>query len=60
VLTSVAVNTKSLVLATGQQNVPGVFVRAAVVDATAKTVTIYLNKAVTANYPVGWMIVERP
>jgi hypothetical protein len=53
----------SLALATVQSNLPGVFVRAAVLNLAAGTLTIHLNKAPgTAEAPkavvVGWMVVN--
>ena len=60
VVSNVGLSSKSLVLATAQKNVAGVYVQAAVPDVAAKTITIYLNKSVGASYPVAWMIVERP
>ena len=60
VISNVALSSKSLVLATAQKNVAGVWVAAAVPNVSAKTVTIYLNKTVTVSYPVAWFIVEKP
>ena len=60
VISNVAVSGKSLVLATPQKNVAGVWVEAAVPNATAKTITIFLNKTVSVSYPVAWMVIERP
>jgi hypothetical protein len=60
VISNVALSGKSLVLATAQKNVAGVWVEAAVPNVSAKTVTIYLNKTVTVSYPVAWFIVEKP
>jgi hypothetical protein len=60
VLSNVALSSKSLVLTTAQKYVGGVWVAAAVPNVAAKTVTIYLNKAVTVSYPIAWFIVEKP
>jgi hypothetical protein len=60
VISNVALSGKSLVLATAQKNVAGVWVEAAVPNVSAKTVTIFLNKTVTVSYPVAWFIVEKP
>ncbi len=60
VVSSVDLSAKSLVLVTPQKNVAGVYVQAAVPNVTAKTVTVNLNKAVPASYPVAWMIIEKP
>jgi hypothetical protein len=60
VVQNVSLSTKSLVLATPQKNVAGVYVQAAVPNVSAHTVTISLNKTVGASYPVAWMVVERP
>ncbi len=60
VVSHVAVSAKSLVLATAQKNVVGVFVQAAVTNATAHTVTIFLSKPVSGAYPVAWLVIEQP
>ncbi|HEX9375319.1 MAG TPA: hypothetical protein VGB19_03640 [Actinomycetota bacterium] len=60
VVSNVAVSPKSLVLATAQKNVPGVFVEAAVTNPSAHTITIFLNKPVSTGYPVAWMVIEKP
>jgi hypothetical protein len=56
----VALSAKSQVLVTVQRNVPGIWVRAAVPDVGAGSITIYLNKATSTNVPVAWMVIERP
>jgi hypothetical protein len=48
----------AFVLATLQQDLPGVLVRAAVADAAAGTVTVYLNQAPAVDATVGWMAVN--
>jgi hypothetical protein len=60
VISNVALSAKSLVLATPQKNVAGVWVQGAVPNVSAKTITIFLNKTVTVSYPVAWFIVEKP
>lgn len=50
----------SMVLATPQKNVAGMSVQAAVPNVAAKTITIFLNKAVSVGYPVAWMVIETP
>ncbi len=60
VISNVALSSKSLILATAQKNVAGVWVAAAVPNVSAKTVTIFLNKTVTVSYPVAWFIVQKP
>jgi hypothetical protein len=59
-ISNVSVVSKSLILATPQKNVAGVWVQAAVPNVSARTITIFLNKAVTGSYPVAWFIVEKP
>jgi hypothetical protein len=48
----------AFVIATLQQDLPNVLVRAAVPDAAAGTVTVHLNQAPTVNATVGWMAVN--
>jgi hypothetical protein len=48
----------AFVIATLQQNLPGIYVRAAVTNAAAGSVTVYLNKAPKADARVGWMVVN--
>ena len=57
-VTGVALTAASLVLATVQQNLPGVYVRAAVPNVTGSSVTINLSKAPTASAKVAWFIVN--
>jgi len=55
------ITAKSMMAATLQKYVPGVFVLAAVPNVTGGYFTIYLNKAVTTTVgPISWMVVERP
>jgi hypothetical protein len=54
--TAIPVTSSSLVIAVLQTNRAGVFVRAAVVNPTARSFTIYLNKAVTATTYVAWFV----
>ena len=51
-------STSAFVIATLQQNLPGVYVRAAVTDAVAGSVTVYLSKAPKVDARVGWMVVN--
>jgi hypothetical protein len=60
VVSNVSLTSKSLVLATPQKSVAGVFVQGAVPNVSAHTVTISLSATVGASYPVAWMVVERP
>jgi hypothetical protein len=54
-------STTSVMLATLQSHVGGVYVVAAVPNVAGGYFTIYLNKAVTsAAGPIAWMVVERP
>jgi hypothetical protein len=48
----------SLVLATLQQNRPGVWVRAAVPDVAANSFTIFLNQAVVVATNVAWFLLD--
>jgi hypothetical protein len=48
----------AFVLATLQQDLQGVLVRAAVVDAAAGTVTVHLDQAPAVDVLVGWMAVN--
>jgi hypothetical protein len=59
-VSNVALTAKSFVLTTPQTNRAGVYVQAAVPNASKSFVTLYLNTAVTNSYKVAWMIVERP
>jgi hypothetical protein len=57
-LTGVALAAASLILATLQNNVPGVYVQSAVPDVSEGSFTIYLSEAVTASTTVAWFIVN--
>lgn len=48
----------AFVIATLQQDLPNVLVRAAVPDAAAGAVTVHLNQAPTVDATVGWMAVN--
>jgi hypothetical protein len=48
----------AFVTATLQQDLQGILVRAAVVDAAAGTVTVHLNQAPAVDAVVGWMAVN--
>jgi hypothetical protein len=54
VITGADVTRGSVVLATPQTHVAGVAVSAAVVNATAKTITIFLTTPVTKNVKIAW------
>ena len=56
--TGVALTAASLVLATLQQDVPGVWVRSAVPNVTAKSFTVHLSKAVSAKTKVAWFVLN--
>jgi hypothetical protein len=53
-----SLSTAAFVLATLQQNLPQVSVRAAVPDPAAGTVTIYLTAPPPVDVTVGWMVVN--
>ena len=57
-VTGVALTAASLVLATVQQNLPGVYVRAAVPKITGSSFTVYLSKAPTVTANVAWFLVN--
>jgi hypothetical protein len=57
-VTGVALTAASLVLAVVQQNLSGVYVRAAVPNVTGSSFTVYLSKAPTASAKVGWFVVN--
>jgi hypothetical protein len=59
-VTNVALTAKSLVLATPQRYQAGVYIEAAVPNVSGSSITIYLSKAVTKNFPVAWMVTEKP
>jgi hypothetical protein len=56
--TGVAITPASLVLATVQQDKPGVSVRSAVPDVTKGSFTIHQTKAVTASTKVAWFVIN--
>jgi hypothetical protein len=56
--TGVALTAASLVLAVVQQNLSGVYVRAAVPNTTGSSFTVYLSKAPTASAKVAWFVVN--
>jgi len=53
-----SLSTAAFVLATLQQNLPNISVRAAVPDPAAGTVTVYLTAAPPVDATVGWMAVN--
>jgi hypothetical protein len=55
---NVALTTNSLVVATLQANIAGVFVASAVPHATTGTVTINLNQPVSQHIKVGWFVCD--
>jgi hypothetical protein len=58
---SLPITAKSMMTATLQKFVSGVYVVAAVPDVVDGYFTIYLNKAVTTSVgPIAWMVLERP
>ena len=57
-VTGVALSSASLVLATLQQNLSGVYVRAAVPNTTGSSFTVYLSKAPSASAKVAWFVVN--
>jgi len=54
----VALTSGSLVLATLQQNLSGVCVRAAAPNTTGSSFTVYLSKAPSAPATVAWFVVN--
>jgi hypothetical protein len=56
--TGVALTSASLVLATVQQDRPGVWVRSAVPNVTAHAFTVHLSKAVAARTRLDWFVVN--
>jgi hypothetical protein len=54
----IALTAESLILATLQQNRPGVYVQAAVPDISRNSFTIHLTKAVTGRTRVAWFVVN--
>jgi hypothetical protein len=57
-VTGVALTTASLVLATLQQNLSGVYVRSAVPNVADSSFTINLSKAPSATANVAWFVVN--
>ena len=57
-VTGVALTAASLVLATSQQNLSGVYVRCAVPNVAGSSFTINLSKAPSASATVAWFIVN--
>jgi hypothetical protein len=56
--TGVALTAASLVLATLQQDVPGVWVRSAVPNSAGSSFTVHLSKAVPASTKIAWFVVN--
>ena len=56
--TGITLTSASMVIAVLQTNRPGVYVQAAVPNPGGSSFTIYLNKAVTANTAVAWMVLS--
>jgi hypothetical protein len=56
--TGVPLTSASLVLATLQQNLAGVYVRSAVPNVAGSSFTIHLSKAVTVSTRVAWFVVN--
>jgi hypothetical protein len=55
------VTSRSMMIATLQKFVSGVFVVAAVPNVTGGYFTIYLNKSVTTTVgPIAWQVIEKP
>jgi len=57
--TGVPLTGASLVLATLQQDVAGVWIRSAVPNVAGSSFTVHLNKAVTASITVAWFLVNQ-
>ncbi len=58
---SLPITAKSMMTATLQKFVAGVYVVAAVPNVTGGYFTIYLNKAVTTSVgPIAWIVTEMP
>jgi hypothetical protein len=57
-MTGVPLTSASLILATLQQKVPGVYVQSAVPDVSKSSFTIHLSKATPAVTTVAWFIVN--
>ena len=56
--TGVMLTTSSLVLATLQQNVPGVYVQSAVPNVSGSSFTVHLNKTAPARIKVAWFVIN--
>jgi hypothetical protein len=56
--TGIRIDAGTLVLATLQQDRPGVYVRSAVPNAAGDSLTIRLNKSVASDTRVGWFLVN--
>lgn len=57
-VTGVALTAASLVLATLQQDMAGVFVRSAVPDVAGNSFTVHLNRAISASAAVAWFVIN--
>ena len=57
-VTGIVLSAASLVLATVQQDLPGVWVRSAVPDAAGDSLTINLTTTVPVATSVGWFVVN--
>jgi hypothetical protein len=55
-VTGVTLTSASLVLATLQQNLSGIWVRAAVPKTAGSSFTVYLNKTVSVGARVAWFV----
>ena len=53
-----ALTSASWILATVQQNLSGIYVRAAVPNITGSSFTVYLSKAPAASAKVAWFVVN--
>jgi hypothetical protein len=56
--TGVTLTAASLVLATMQQNLTGIYVRAAVPNTAAGSFTLYLSKSPSVSAKVAWFVVN--
>jgi hypothetical protein len=54
---NMSLTTASLLLATLQNDVPGVWVASAVPDVGGQSFTVYLNAAVRASTKVAWFVI---
>lgn len=57
-VTGVALTSASLVLATLQQNLAGVYVRSAVPNTAGSSFSVHLSKAVSVSAKVAWLVVN--